>query len=54
MVGYDGPTVYTPTEHFTAYGIAYDLRRTPVFVRPEHIDATLPVGATTITQDLIP
>lgn len=35
-LGEDG-TDYRPTEHFTAYLVAFDLRRKPVLVRPEHI-----------------
>lgn len=31
------PGVYSPTRHFTAYLIAFDLRRKPVYVLPEHI-----------------
>lgn len=33
----DEPGDYRPTRHFTAYLVAYDLRRKPVFVLPEHI-----------------
>lgn len=36
--GWDEPTVYTPTRHFTAYLIAFDLRRKPVLVLPEHVE----------------
>jgi len=31
-------TEYTPTRSFTAYLIAFDLRRKPVHVLPEHIE----------------
>lgn len=34
--GYDEPIEYRPTETFAAYLIAYDLRRKPVLVLPEH------------------
>lgn len=34
---YDDGTTYTPKEHFTAYLVAYGLRRKPVFVLPEHL-----------------
>lgn len=33
----DEPGTYSPTRHFTAYLIAFDLRRKPVHVLPEHI-----------------
>ena len=52
--GYDEVTVYQAAEHFTAYLIAHDLHRKPVFVRPEHIEATLPVGATATGLDQTP
>ena len=32
-------TEYRATEHFTAYIVAYDLRRKHVLVRPEHMEA---------------
>ena len=35
-------TEYRATEHFTAYLIAFDLRRKPVLVRPEHMEVLLP------------
>lgn len=31
---------YRATEHFTAYIVAYDLRRKHVLVRPEHMEPT--------------
>jgi len=37
LCGYEEPTEFHPTEHFRAYLIAYDLRRSPVYVLPEHI-----------------
>lgn len=45
---------FDASEYFTAYLIAFDLRRTPVFVRPEHINPTLPVGETTTGLDHTP
>jgi len=36
--GYDEPIVFLPKERFTAYLIAFDLTRKPVYVRPEHIE----------------
>lgn len=51
--GYDEPITFKPKERFTAYLVAYDLRRKPVYVRPEHIQ-TLPVGATTTGLDQTP
>lgn len=53
-IGYDGPTAYKPTQHFTAYLIAHDLHRKPVHVLPEHITATVPEGANAATQDPTP
>lgn len=40
--GYDEWTVYTPFQHYTAWLVAYDLRRKPVHVLSRHIEA-LPV-----------
>lgn len=37
---YEDPDTFRPIEHFTAYLIAYDLRRSPVYVLPEHITPT--------------
>lgn len=37
VLGYDEPILYRPTEHFQAYMVAFDLRRKPVFVLPEHL-----------------
>jgi len=37
-IGSDEGTAYIPKKHFTAYVIAYDLRRKPVHVLPEHIE----------------
>ena len=31
---------FDASEYFTAYLIAFDLHRTPVYVRPEHIEPT--------------
>lgn len=42
---------YDPVESFTAYLVAYDLRRKPLYVHPEHITPTLPVGATPTAQE---
>ncbi|WXW93182.1 hypothetical protein SEA_BRAYBEAST_46 [Arthrobacter phage BrayBeast] len=36
---YDAGYEYGPAEHFTAYLVAFDLRRKPVHVLPEHIEA---------------
>jgi hypothetical protein len=38
-MGEYGGTVYSVAESFTAYVIAFDLRRKPVFVLPQHITA---------------
>lgn len=38
-IGYDEGIAFIPEEYFTAYLIAYDLARKPVYVRPEHIQA---------------
>jgi len=35
--GYDEPIIFIPKERFTAYLVAFDLRRKPVHVLPEHI-----------------
>lgn len=40
-LGEDDGNGYEPTEHFTAYLVAYDLRRKPVHVLPEHITPEL-------------
>lgn len=37
--GYDEPIEYEAKERFTAYLVAFDLRRKPVHVLPEHITA---------------
>lgn len=37
---YDNPTIYYPTRTFTAYLVAYHLRRKPVLVLPERLEAT--------------
>lgn len=39
-VTYSDVVTYRPSRdgYFTAYLIAYDMRRKPVFVRPEHIE----------------
>ena len=43
--GEDAATVYKPTEHFQAYLVAFDLRRKPVFVLPEHLTPLeIPIG----------
>lgn len=35
--GYDEPIVFVAKERFTAYLVAFDLRRKPVYVLPEHL-----------------
>lgn len=35
--GDDEPITYRATERFTAYLVAYDMRRKPVLVLPEHL-----------------
>jgi hypothetical protein len=40
--GYDEPITFHPKETFTAYLVAFDLRRKPVHVLPEHITALEP------------
>lgn len=35
--GWEDPDTFRPTEYFTAYLVAYDVRRKPVYVLPEHI-----------------
>lgn len=40
--GYDEWTEYTPFQHYTAWLVAYDLRRKPLHVLSRHIEA-LPV-----------
>ncbi|WP_461169295.1 hypothetical protein [Arthrobacter sp. Z1-15] len=37
----DGGTEYVPTWHFTAYLIAHNLHRKPVYVLPEHIEPVI-------------
>lgn len=37
---YDSGTTFEPDQHVTAYVIAYDLHRKPVYVLPEHITPT--------------
>lgn len=37
--GYDEGTTYEPERHFTAWLVAFDLRRKPVYVLPEHLTA---------------
>lgn len=37
--GYDEPITFIPKERFSAYLVAFDLRRKPVYVLPEHITA---------------
>lgn len=37
---YEDPDIFRPVEHFTAYVIAYDMRRNPVYVLPEYITPT--------------
>lgn len=34
---YEDPITFKPDQHLTAYVIAYDLHRSPVYVLPEHI-----------------
>lgn len=34
---YDTGATFEPDEHLTAYVVAYDLHRNPVYVLPEHI-----------------
>lgn len=36
--GWDGSTEFYPTGHFKAYLIAFDMRRKPVYVRPEDVE----------------
>lgn len=36
--GWDGTTEFSPTEHFKAYLVAYDMRRKPVYVRPDDLE----------------
>lgn len=35
---YDEPTIYYPGEHFTAYLVAFDLRRKPVYLLPDDVE----------------
>lgn len=35
--GYDELLVFKPKKYYTAYLVAFDMRRRPVFVLPEHI-----------------
>ena len=37
--GDGGMYEFIPNEYFAAYLIAFDLRRKPVYVRPEHVEA---------------
>lgn len=39
--GDGGAYEFIPDEHFTAYLIAFDLHRKPVYVRPEHVHPQL-------------
>lgn len=39
---YDEPATYRPTRTFTAYLVAYHLRRKPVLVLPEHLTPAQP------------
>lgn len=36
-LGHEEGSVFRPEERLTAYLVAYDLRRQPVFVLPEHL-----------------
>lgn len=40
--GDDEPITFIPKERFTAYLVAYDLHRKPVYVRPEHLTPAEP------------
>lgn len=40
----DNPTVFYAKEHFTAYLVAYDVHRKPVYVLPEHCTPELSRG----------
>ena len=35
---YETPTMFRAEEHFTAYLIAFDIRRNPVYCLPEHVE----------------
>lgn len=39
-IGYDGGSCAVPTKYISAYLVAYDLRKNPVYVLPEHMERT--------------
>jgi hypothetical protein len=36
--GWDTPTEFSPTAHFKAYLVAFDMRKNPVYVLPEDLE----------------
>lgn len=43
--GYEDPGLYTPTAFFKAYLVAFDMRRNPVLVLPEHLELSDPAAS---------